>query len=583
MKKILSRPSESNAVLFWRYFLIYLAIFSVVFILTLWGWLESSASHEKQLAIGKEEVVLNLHAEQVQREISDIVSDLQILSSLNYSNLKSPDANALQQIKNTFTAFMRARDSYDQLRLLDASGMEVIRVNRTANGPELVPHSHLQNKSSRYYFTETVRLPKGEFYLSRLDLNIENGLVEVPFKPMLRVGMPIYDAQNQVNGVLVVNYLAQNIIQLLEHSAAHQTTDGHAQNMELLDSFGFWLYSEDVEKSWGFMFNMLQKSLGYENAELWRVMQTSLSGSYEEASGVYVYQFINPAFFVLYDGDQPRRIRFNLAKDVGDGYGWYLMNFYSHDYFFERALGDLQKNAVWFVVLFMTLLSFAVFVAWFSAYRHDLNQRTHFLAFHDGLTGVLSRSAWTNTLRKEVDVWVKESKNFAIAYVDLNDFKPINDVHGHVVGDNVLKITAQRLQSAVREGDYVVRLGGDEFFIVFTQFFVNDDSQYLQHKLKGLFAEPVNFDDYSLKLSISVGISIYPVDGHSVDELLQIADERMYEDKSKSKSPFKAKNAENDLEGNLAEHAEPPSLASKTESGSEALDSEAKRSNKSVH
>ncbi|HPB74894.1 MAG TPA: hypothetical protein PLY96_06505 [Chromatiaceae bacterium] len=99
---------------------------------------------------------------------------------------------------------------YDQVRWLSATGLELARVNATPAGPVIVPEGDLQDKSARYYVQEAMRLAPGAIYLSPLDLNVEQAVVEVPYKPMIRMAirLPVVDGRDQ--GLLVINYLAQS-------------------------------------------------------------------------------------------------------------------------------------------------------------------------------------------------------------------------------------------------------------------------------------------------------------------------------------------------------------------------------------
>ena len=123
-----------------------------------------------------------------------------------------------------------------------------------------------------------------------------------------------------------------------------------------------------------------------------------------------------------------------------------------------------------------------------------------------------------------------------ILFIDLDDFKPINDRHGHQVGDMVLRVVSQRIRSCVRGADPVVRLGGDEFVVAVE---VEQRSLFsverLRQSLSDAIACPIGLDRSAMFVTASIGIAIYPFDAADATELINIADTRMYEAKRRAK------------------------------------------------
>ena len=105
-----------------------------------------------------------------------------------------------------FFSFSKEIRNYDQIRFIDETGQEIIRVDFDGGRPESIPQKLLQNKAERYYFKDTMKLGRREVYVSPLDLNVENGQVEQPHRPMIRFGTPIFDHLGQKRGVIIINY-----------------------------------------------------------------------------------------------------------------------------------------------------------------------------------------------------------------------------------------------------------------------------------------------------------------------------------------------------------------------------------------
>lgn len=529
----------SRAKLFWKYFLVVFLSFSVLFLIGFSNWYQFNVAQVKQTKISQSSAMLKFHASLIQKEIYTIISDLKILSSLpllDETMTQEQQDEVINELSSTYLVFMRSRVLYDQLRFIDLNGNERVRVNREPKGAFVTPPQSLQNKSNRYYFQEIRELMPGEVYISRLDLNIESGLVEIPFKPMIRLGLMLYrlddDGINQPKGMIVVNYLAEKILRLLEHKNAHAVAMEDQNDLMMADSFGYWLEGRTVEQEWGFMFNRPNQNIQVETPMLWSAMQKSNQGSVENNQGVYIFQFVSARLLTLNVGKHLLET-FSLvpSKQVGKGYGWYLIDFHSHDVLSSDANKNLLENQVDWLLAFAMGLLLSVFIAFYVSNRQLVDQRIRFLAYHDGLTGVYSRSAWNQKLVPQLNDWIKNSKPFSVAYLDVNDFKPINDELGHEIGDELLKITSQRLQGAIRSDDCVVRLGGDEFLVVFASDDTVQDSHFLMMKLKSVFSKPMKVKQHTLHVTVSVGIANASEEALSIDALVSKADERMYHDK----------------------------------------------------
>jgi diguanylate cyclase (GGDEF)-like protein/PAS domain S-box-containing protein len=163
-----------------------------------------------------------------------------------------------------------------------------------------------------------------------------------------------------------------------------------------------------------------------------------------------------------------------------------------------------------------------------------LKQRTAHLEHevnHDSLTGLANRNLMWDRLEQALHLAQRQKSLVATVLIDLNNFKSINDTHGHEAGDVVLKVVARRLQASVRDSDTVARMSGDEFVLVL----VNQPSMRftlrMVERLRQSFAIPVNFGGREIPIGASVGVSLYPHDGNTAPELVRAADVAMYHGK----------------------------------------------------
>ena len=160
--------------------------------------------------------------------------------------------------------------------------------------------------------------------------------------------------------------------------------------------------------------------------------------------------------------------------------------------------------------------------------RKKAEEKIQFLAHHDALTGLPNRALLNDRLGQSLARANRYGSRVAILFLDFDRFKNINDSLGHTVGDGVLRAVADRLKSCVREGDTVARLGGDEFVIVLPDLREAECVAPIAEKILQLGAEPYVVDDHQLRVTISIGLSVYPEDGHDIDTLLKNADTAMY-------------------------------------------------------
>jgi diguanylate cyclase (GGDEF)-like protein len=122
----------------------------------------------------------------------------------------------------------------------------------------------------------------------------------------------------------------------------------------------------------------------------------------------------------------------------------------------------------------------------------------------------------------------RDRSRFALLYLDLDKFKPVNDSHGHGVGDLLLKQVAQRIVGCVRESDTVARIGGDEFVIILRAVSLADSAAQVAENIRQALEKPFFVDGHELSISCSIGVAIYPDDATSELELAQCADNAMY-------------------------------------------------------
>lgn len=161
--------------------------------------------------------------------------------------------------------------------------------------------------------------------------------------------------------------------------------------------------------------------------------------------------------------------------------------------------------------------------------RKEQEAQIVWLAKYDSLTGIPNRNSFIVQLEEEIRRSQRNNNKFAIMLFDIDNFKNINDHHGHEAGDLVLRHIAKQIQGVIRNTDYISRLGGDEFVGILTDIKTNQDMIVLAEKIQKAARKPVVYKNTPLKVTISIGISLFPDDAKIADELLFFADKAMYD------------------------------------------------------
>ncbi|MHB8525208.1 MAG: putative bifunctional diguanylate cyclase/phosphodiesterase [Candidatus Acidiferrales bacterium] len=160
------------------------------------------------------------------------------------------------------------------------------------------------------------------------------------------------------------------------------------------------------------------------------------------------------------------------------------------------------------------------------------------LAQHDFLTDLPNRMLFNDRLTQAISLAVRQGRQLALMFVDLDHFKKINDSLGHGVGDKLLQSIAGRLVACVRRTDTVSRLGGDEFVILLSQVEHAEDAAFSARKILRALAAPHMIDNRSLDINVSIGVSTYPADGPDAESLMNKADTAMYEAKQLGRNNY---------------------------------------------
>ena len=252
---------------------------------------------EKNILKNSELKNIELQTEIIAGDFEAIASDLLILAKMpafkKLSGGSSENHNkeeALEDIVTHFIAFSEEKQMYDQIRFLDETGMEVLRVNYKNGNPAIVKPDELQSKAKRYYFQRAIKLEADELFVSPFDLNIEKGEIETPIKPVIRFATPVTDTHNRNQGVMVLNYLGKKLLTNLKMAAMNNIGE-----LMLLNSEGYWLLSGNSANNWGFMYES-KKDVTFKNRfpKAWKNFSETEKGQFQNKNGLFTFATVYP-------------------------------------------------------------------------------------------------------------------------------------------------------------------------------------------------------------------------------------------------------------------------------------------------
>lgn len=333
------------------------AIFIVAVLISLTGVIT-----QMQIAKNNFQTTVNAEITAIESIVrSDFTTVSNHLSSLSssialteYAQSNSPDD--LQQVTNEFIHLASNNPLYDQIRFIDSKGMEKVRVDNTDLSVEVIPTTQLQDKSTRYYFSDTMQLKTGEIYISPLDLNVEAGKIETPYRPMLRFATPVFGQSEEPVGLVIINYSAGHLLPD-RHIKGTLATDAH---LMFINSDGFWLRGMFPQDEWGFIVpNRSDKKFQNRFPQAWNIIKENKQGFIFSREGVFSYKTIYPITEIQLGKVEPFTY-FSRNFAVNDFY-WIIASHVSNENMFTVLYQEILKK--YLVILGIILVAGSAAIA----------------------------------------------------------------------------------------------------------------------------------------------------------------------------------------------------------------------------
>lgn len=318
----LAKKVQHQAIM--RRYVSYLVIFAL-FLLPVFILVYQSRVDEKLNELkAKQQIELNRYFEILHRDFHLISQDLRTISSLPAvsqlleQSIKKQTNSHSGKIRNslsgTLLPFASEHKIYAQIRVIDRFGKEQLRIDTKDVKSVVIPANKLQNKSNRYYFKDAIKLNRGEYYVSPLDLNVENNKLEIPYRPTLRVAMPVFNNSSQVIGLVVLNYNAQqlfnNLLKIVEVDAIKPF---------VLNTNGHYLFGGDAEENFAFMFPYSEnRQFAARYPQVWDQIKQNSSGFLDHKAGYFYFKRISPLNKINADTISQTKSKISKIKHLSD-------------------------------------------------------------------------------------------------------------------------------------------------------------------------------------------------------------------------------------------------------------------------
>lgn len=528
------------------------------------GFYANQASRNLLVASAKSELLVSAQvlARRITQNRDEITRNLSLLVNLPAAQgALAGDADQSDQLATLFSGLMNTNSAYVQMRLISARdfGLERVRVDRQGERPVRVAQENLQEKGHFAYVSDTLALPAGQTYLSRITINHESGVGAGFDQPALQQAMPVMGGDGHAVGVIVINVDLNGMFALLAADLPPSF------RVLLANGAGDILVHPDSSKTFGFdkgRRELLQRDLpptqpvvsGSSDHVVFETSSGSLGDEPQVAAFVaqavaspandnrLVLGLAQPLTRVLAQSRQLGAVIVQIVTGLGlvcvlaavvlgraltqpiNAVTRGAQRFAS-----GQLAGSLplQRNDE----IGLLARSFQQMQETITAQVADLQatqEQLEHLSQHDTLTSLPNRRLFLDRLEQALAHARRQTESVWVLFIDLNDFKAVNDRFGHNAGDGVLKIVADRLLAMMRQIDTVARLGGDEFVVLLGAATRPEHVIMIAEKLLATLNAPIALEAGELQVSASIGISRFPQDGQSAGDIMANADRAMY-------------------------------------------------------
>jgi len=335
--------------------------------LVLWLFFHSESKKGRQSLETNIAHTLDLQKKSIVLNFVSIISDLKFLSGMVEVRglFDKPGLSVKEGLGEELAVFLKSKRIYDQARIINSSGKEIVRVEYNRGAPSIVLDDRLQDKSKRYYFRETFRIAPNALYVSPLDLNIEHGKVEMPYEPIIRLGTPLTDNHGDKSGIIVLNYFGEALIRNLNRMASDRIGD-----FMFLNRNGYWLKGRSLDEEWGFMFEGRQdRTFRHIFPDEWQRIGQEEEGQFLTPNGLFSFVTVHPfnGTKLSFGSNSAKYLFSDLLTE--ESYYWKLVSHVSPAILADSSRQTSNRFRFIFLVMTGSLLASYFFLVFAQYYR----------------------------------------------------------------------------------------------------------------------------------------------------------------------------------------------------------------------
>jgi GGDEF domain-containing protein len=462
-----------------------------------------------------EKAVISFQTDIINETISNISGDLLFISN-NQSLIKyleTGNRSDAEHFTTDLVALSKIRANYDQLRYIDEQGRERIRVNYQFGEPYVVTENNLQFKGDRYYFKNTMAKTGNTIYISPLDLNIEKGIIELPFKPMIRFSVKLY-SNGRERGIFIINYSAKEMLNRLKSTATTALGD-----INMVNGSGFWLASAKEGDEWGFMLDeRSSRTFKRDFPVEWDNITYGKSGQIQTNNGIFTYNTIS-----LIDTSKITEKMLEAENNVEI---WRLIQYVP-----EKNINKL-RNALNDVVISAIVIAFflSFIPAWIAAELYGKKQMaktTQFLVKnYDPITKMPGRNLFINTISDKINFASKNHDSLGLLLFEIANLTELIQKCGTDATEHVLLSSAELFKSEDKKLTSF-SLGGGKFALIA----YNIEDRRALEKLKKDYLRELNSikpdNIATFNVLFAAGSCFYPEDAYEQFAVLKFAEDSL--------------------------------------------------------
>lgn len=393
---------------------------------------------------------VSVGAESISRKLQWITRDMRYLSddSSIQQMLDDPSEKNIAIVAKDWVSLSHHKQEYDKIRWIDDNGMERLRINYAQPRPKRVPPSELQDKRDRYFFADTFKLDRGEIFVSPFDLNVENDQIEVPYKPTIRIGMPVFDSKGKKRGILLINFLANKLLDDFSKSFRQGHTGW------LLNPRGYWLKGSSPEDAFGFMFGKADLTMAKRHPEVWQKILAADEGQFKTAEGLWTFITVVPLVEGQKTSTGSEDIRAASREQLDSSkYFWKAVHFLPTD---QYGAGMMQFT-ITLVISSLTLLALFFVGIWrlVTAQLEEKNLRENLEGMVEKRTHDLAQSETRLRTLIETIPDIIRVKSADGVYVAVNSAfeRLIGASRKELIGERADKFVGEELAKALHSDD----------------------------------------------------------------------------------------------------------------------------------